>query len=148
MEEIIVRDIENYNIKFINGDLIITPKNDYIDKTDLKFIDLTKSIIIDCIVCYKNNNLITNKTNYIDILIEIWKLYNIAEIIQKTNFNISLKNEKNYKGYIWNELLGFSYIKENENKIFKEIINFIKFNDYNIDIKIKLHNNKIIFFKI
>ena len=42
MEEIIVRDIENYNIKFINGDLIITPKNDYIDEDDLKFIDLTK----------------------------------------------------------------------------------------------------------
>ena len=148
MEEIIVRDIENYNIKFINGDLIITPKNDYIDEDDLKFIDLTKSIIIDCRICYKNNNLITNKTNYMNILIEIWKLYNIAEIIQKTNFNISLKNENNYNGYIWNELLGFSYIRENENKILKEIINFIKFNDYIIDIKIKLNNNKIIFFKI
>jgi hypothetical protein len=148
MEEIIVRDIENYNIKFINGDLIITSKNNYIDETDLKFIDLTKSIIIDCRICYKNNNLITNKTNYMNILIEIWKLYNIAEIIQKTNFNISLKNENNYNGYIWNELLGFSYIRENENKILKEIINFIKFNDYIIDIKIKLNNNKIIFFKI
>ena len=148
MEEIIIRDIENYNIKFINGDLIITSKNNYIDETDLKFIDLTKSIAIDCRICYKNNNLITNKTNYMNILIEIWKLYNIAEIIQKTNFNISLKNENNYNGYIWNELLGFSYIRENENKILKEIINFIKFNDYIIDIKIKLNNNKIIFFKI
>ena len=148
MEESIVRDIENYNIKFINGDLIITSKNNYIDETDLKFIDLTKSIIIDCRICYKNNNLITNKTNYMNILIEIWKLYNIAEIIQKTNFNISLKNENNYNGYIWNELLGFSYIRENENKILKEIINFIKFNDYIIDIKIKLNNNKNIFFKI
>lgn len=148
MEEIIVRDIENYNIKFINGDLIITPKNDYINEDDLKFIDLIKTTIVSCRICYKNNNLITNKTNYMDILIEIWKLYNIAEIIQKTNFNISFKTENNYKGYIWNEFLGFSYIKENENKILKEIINFIKFNDYNIDIKIKLKNKKIIFFKI
>jgi len=148
MEEIIVRDIENYNIKFINGDLIITPKNDYINEDDLKFIDLIKTTIVSCRICYKNNNLITNKTNYMDILIEIWKLYNITEIIQKTNFNISFKNEKGYNGYIWNEFLGFSYIKENENKILKEIINFIKFNDYNIDIKIKLKNKKIIFFKI
>jgi hypothetical protein len=115
MEEIIIRDIENYNIKFINRDLIITPKNDYIDEDDLKFIDLTKSNIIDCRVCYKNNNLITNKTNYMNILIEIWKLYNITEIIQKTNFNISFKNENNYKGYIWNEILGLSYMQENEN---------------------------------
>ena len=83
-----------------------------------------------------------------DILFEIWKLYNITEIIQKTNFNISFKNEKYYKGYIWNEILGFSYIKENENKIFKEIINFIKFNDYTIHTQIKLNNNKNIFFKI
>ena len=89
MEEIIVRDIENYNIKFINGDLIITPKNDYINEDDLKFIDLIKTTIVSCRICYKNNNLITNKTNYMDILIEIWKLYNITEIIQKTNFNIS-----------------------------------------------------------
>lgn len=148
MEEIIVRNIENYNIKFINGDLIITPKNDYIDEDDLKFIDLSKSNIINCRVCYKNNNLITNKTKYMDILIEIWKLYNITEIIQKTNFNISFKNENNYKGYIWNEILGLSYIQENENKIFKEIINFIKFNDYTIHTQIKLNNNKIIFFKI
>mgnify|MGYP006413140217 CR=1 FL=1 len=148
MEEIIVRDIENYNIKFINGDLIITPKNDYIDEDDLKFIDLTKSNIIDCKVCYKNNNLITNKTKYMDILIEIWKLYNITEIIQKTNFDISLKNENGYTCYIFNKILGFSYIKKNENIIFKEIINFIKFNNYTIHAKIKLNNNKIIFFKI
>lgn len=148
MEEIIVRDIENYNIKFINGDLIITPKNDYIDEKDLKFIDLTQSTIICCRVYYKNNNLITNKINYMDILIEIWKLYNIPEIIQKTNFNILLTNKNDYKGYIWNELLGFSYIQQTENKIFREIINFIKFNDYNLDIQIKLNNNKIIFFKI
>jgi len=148
MKEIIVKDIENYNIKFINGDLIITSKNDYIDETDLKFVDLTKSNIIDSRVCYKNNNLITNNTDYIDILIEIWKLYIITKIIQKKIFNISFKNENTYKGYIWNELLEFSYICENENIIFKEIINFIKFNDYVIDIKIKLKNKKIIFFKI
>lgn len=145
MKEIIVRDIENYNIKFINGDLIITPKNDYIDENDLKFIDLTKSNIINCRVCYKNNNLITNKTNYMDILIEIWKLYNITEIIQKTNFKITFKNKN---GYIFNDFFGFYYIRENENKIFKEIINFIKFNDYIIHIQIKLNNNKIIFLLI
>ena len=148
MEEIIVRDIENYNIKFINGDLIITPKNDYIDEDDLKFIDLTNSNIIDCRVCYKNNNLITNKTSYMDILIEIWKLNNFTEIIQKTNFQISIKNENNSKGYIYEPLLNFSFVKENENIIFKEIINFVKFNDYIISIQIKLNNNKIIFFKI
>jgi len=148
MEEIIVRNIENYNIKFIDGDLIITLKNDYINEDDLKFINLVKSNIIDCRVSYKNNNLITNKTNYMDILIEIWKLYNFAEFIQKTNFQISIKNENGTKGYIYEPLLNFSFIKENENIIFKEIINFIKFNDYTIHTKIKLNNNKIIFFKI
>jgi len=56
-----------------------------------------------------------------DILIEIWKLYNIIEIIQKTNFNISFKNEK---GYICNEILGLFYIQEN--KIFDTIHTQIK----------------------
>lgn len=60
-----------------------------------------------------------------DILSEIWKLYNISEIIQKPNFNISLKINKITKVIFTMNYFHFLIYKKMKIKFLKKLLNLI-----------------------
>jgi hypothetical protein len=152
-----IENIENYTQEIINGTLILTPKHSkeiskeiYITEEELLKTNLSHSIILKCSIMNNKNNvneIITNKTKFFSILIDIWKTIPIQKILQNTTFNMKLTNEKGLNGYKWNPELKLSIQCKDSNNTLKEIINMIKINNYSFDIKIKLSNERILLFK-
>ena len=68
---------------------------------------------------------------------------NRKTILQNTKLNI-LREEKNDDGFKYYPKLGISIQGINSKLCLREIINIIKIQRYNINIKIKLQNNEIV----
>jgi hypothetical protein len=148
MSEIIrIPYIENYTQEIINGELILTPKKEYITEDEINRTILNSSKILNCIV--KNGEeIISEKTGYQPILNDIWYSMPTQKILQTTTFNMKLTNENGLKGYNWNPKLNLSIQGKNANKCMKEILNMIKLNNYSIDITFEIETKKIIRFKL
>lgn len=142
-----IPNIDNYISEVIDNVLILTPKNKVINEEEIFNFNYTKSIILECILKDKEN-IISNNKKYNSILIDIWSCMPTQKILQNTTYNFKLSNEKGLNGYIWNSKIGMSFQRKNSNGCLKEIINMVKFNNYKIEMKIKLENEKIIYFKI
>ena len=99
-ELICIPNIENYTQEIINGDLILTPKKMYITENELNMIQITHSSILECFI-NKGEEIISIKTSYQSILIDIWKSMPTQIILQTTTFNFKLTNENGKKGYTW-----------------------------------------------
>jgi len=141
-----IPNIQNYTPEIINGELILTPKKNYITEDELYMTKVKGSVIVDCVV--KGDDIISTATNYRSILVDIWKSMPVQKILQTTKFNFKLTNENGEKGYNWYPTINMSFQSKNAQETLKEIINMIKVNKYNIKISIKLETGKIIYFKI
>jgi len=147
MTEIVrIPNIEKYTQEIINGELILTPKENYITEDELNRSILNSSKILNCIV--KNGEeIISNKTKYRSILTDIWKSMPTQKIFQNTTFNFKLTNENNKDGYHWCNKINMSFQDKNANGMRDEILNMLNINNYNIEISIKLKTGKIIHFR-
>ena len=147
MTEIIrIPDIEKYTQEIINGELILTPKENYITEDEFNIILLNSSKITECIV--KNREkIISNKRKYTTILRDIWKSMPIQKILQTTNFNMKLTKEDGKNGYIWCQELKLSIQNKDSKYTMKEILNMVKVNNYSIKISIILETGQIINYK-
>lgn len=142
-----IPDINKYNITIENNELILTPIVKYriVSEIDIENINLCSSTIMNCNIM-NNEEIISNKTKYISILIDIFKSLPIQQIVQNTSINIILKDEKGNKGYKFYPELNISIQNKDANGTMKEIIKFVKLNNYKIEIYIKLNNLETIFF--
>ena len=147
MSEIIrILNIEKYTQEIINGELILTPKENYITEDEFNNILLNSSKILDCIV--KNGEeIISNRTKYKGILIDIWKSMPTQKILQTTTFNMKLTNEHGINGYNWCSELNLSIQNKDATYTMKEVLNMIKLNNYRIKISIRLGTGQIINYK-
>jgi len=146
MEDIIIKNIENYTQEIINGDLILTPKQYYITLDEFDITCFTKSTILYCEI--KNNyDIITNKQKYRSILTAIWKSMPTQKILQYTTFNFKLTDEKGINGYNWCSKLNMSFQNKDANNTISEIMKMIQLNNYTIQLKIKLNTERIIYYK-
>jgi len=147
MTEIIrIPNIENYTHEIINGELILTPKEIYISEDEFNRIILNSSKVLDCIV--KNGEeLISNKTKYNSILIDIWKSMPTQKILQTTTFNMKLTNQYGLNGYKWCPELKLSIQNKDSKYTMKEVLNMIKLNNYTILMTIRLATDQIIKYK-
>lgn len=147
MTEIIrIPDIEKYTQEIINGELILTPKENYITEDEFNIILLNSSKITECIV--KNREkIISNKRKYTTILRDIWKSMPIQKILQTTNFNMKLTKEDGKNGYNWCQELKLSIQNKDSKYTMKEILNMVKVNNYSIKISIILETGQIINYK-
>ena len=148
-----VANIENYRIEFINGDLILTPKQSYITQEELTQELLATSTINECIIINTQNDetISTFQKSYQSILINIWKSMPAQKILQTTSFNIKLTNEndENYvNGYKWYPEINMSVQAKDQYETLKEIIKLVKINNYSLNLSLKLSNNNIVSFKI
>lgn len=147
MTEIIrIPNIENYTQEIINGELILTPKEIYISEDEFNRIILNSSKILNCIV--KNGEeLISNKTKYNAILIDVWKSMPTQKILQKTTFNMKLTNQYGLNGYKWCPELKLSIQHKDSKYTMKEVLNMVKLNNYTILIVLRLATGQIIKYK-
>jgi len=151
-----IQNIQNYIIEYINGDLILTPKQQpiYITDDELKKMVVTWSTILECNI---NNvegvSISSGKTKYHPILLDIIKTFKqerkiMIEMIKKIKFNFKPTNEHGVNGYYWDDDLKLSIQHKCANATFKGIIRMVKIKKYTIKISIKLKtNDKIIHFK-
>ena len=148
MNEIIrIPNIENYTIEIINGELIATPKMQFITEHELTNIDLAHSNIKKCIIKRGVEIISIDKIYYRQICIDIWKSMPAQKILQETTFNFKLSNETGYNGYLWCEDINMSFQSKDAKKTIIEILKMIKVNNYYIDLIIKLQTGKIINYK-
>lgn len=148
MSEIIrIANIDKYTVEYINNELILTPKENYITEDEFDKTKLNSSKILNCIVKNKDN-IISNKLRYRSILDDIWISMNVSKMLQTTTFNYKLTNENGLNGYKWCPNLNLSIQCKDAKHTMKEILNMIKINNYSIKLTIQLETNKIIKFKL
>jgi hypothetical protein len=148
MTELIrIPNIENYIQEIINGELILTPKKQYMTENELNITQITHSTIEECLIKKEEVNISTN-TSYRSVLIDIWKSMPTQKILQTTTFNFKLTNENGEKGYRWCDDIRMSFQDKNATGTLKEIVNMVKVNKLTIKLSIKLETGRIVHFKI
>ena len=145
--QIRIPNIENYIQEIINGELILTPKKQYITENELIMTQIKHSTIEECLI-KKKEEIISTKKNYKGVLVDIWKSMPAQKILQTTTFNFKLTNENGEKGYNWCSDINMSFQNKEASKTLKEILNMIKVNNLTINLCIKLETGRIVYFKI
>ena len=148
MAEIIcIPNIADYTQEVINGNLILTPKKQYMTENELNMTQITHSAIKECIIKKEEATISTN-TSYRSVLVDIWKSMPTQQILQTTTFNFKLTNENGEKGYRWCDGICMSFQNKDANGTLTEIINMVKVNKFTIELSIKLETGRIVHFKI
>jgi len=147
MEVIRIPNIENYDQEIIGGILVLTPKKSYIEEFEFMRLSFKGSTILNCLI-KDNECLISDKKKYRQILVDIWKSMPTQKILQNTNFNFKLTDEKGEKGFKWCNEINMSFQGKDASGSIKEIINMIHLNKYKIDISIKSGEGNVYHFKI
>lgn len=144
-----IPNISDYHQEIINNELILTPIKKYISTEEFRRLNFGNSIIKECIIKNKNNNneIITEKTKYRPILIDIWKTIPAQKILQNTSFNIKLTDEKGEKGYQWCPEILMSVQSKSATETLMEILTFVEFCRYSFDISIQLDNGNLVNYK-
>ena len=142
-----IHNSENCALEIINGVLMLTPSNVFIIEEEFQKKDfLNDSIILQCEI--KNNEeIISKKTTYMGLLIDVWKTMSIERVIQTTKFTFSLKDESENNMLVWYEEINMYVATKDANNTFKELFNMININNYSITISIKLKEGRVIQFK-
>ena len=148
MTELIrIPNIENYTQEIINGELILTPKKQYMTENELNMAMITNSQIIECLI-EKEDEIISTNNKYRAVLVDIWKSMPAQKILQTSTFNILLTKENGAKGYKWCDDIHMSFQNKDARGTLKEIINMVKVNKLTIQLSIKLETGRIVHFKI
>ena len=142
-----IPNIENYTQEIINGELILTPKKQYMTENELNMTQITHSTIEGCII--KNEEpIISTNTSYRSVLVDIWKSMPTQKILHTTTFNFKLTKENGEKGYKWCDDISMSFQSKDARGTLKEILNMVKVNKFTIELSIKLETGRIVHFKI
>ena len=148
MTELIrIPNIENYTQEIINGELILTPKKQYMTENELNMTQIIHSTIEECIIKKEEENISTN-TSYRSVLVDIWKSMPTQKILQTTTFNFKLTNENGEKGYKWCDDIHMSFQNKDARGTLKEILKMVKVNKFTIELSFKLETGRIVHFKI
>ena len=149
MTELIrIPNIENYTQEIINGELILTPKKQYMTENELNMTPITHSTIEECVIKKEEENISTSKSCYRSVLVNIWKSMPAQKILQTTTFNFKLTNENGEKGYKWCNDINMSFQNKDATGTLREILNMVKVNKLTIKLSIKLETGRIVHFKI
>jgi hypothetical protein len=133
---ITIPNVNEYTLKFINSNLILTRIKPVITKEELLETDLRHSKITFC----KINDNILDVLTYRGLRNYIYERTNKQTIINNTILKI--KEEKiTDNGFKYIEKLHLSVQGANADRTLKEIINMIEINKFNLELKIKLFNN-------
>ncbi len=147
-EVIRIPNIDKYMQEIINGELILTPKKQYITEDELKKTEIKGSKIEDCIIKKKEENISTSRKSFRSVLINIWKIMSAQKIKDNTTFRLKHTDENGKKGYTWCGDINMSFQNKDAEGTLKEIIHMVKVNKLTIQLSIKLKTQRIVHFKI
>ena len=82
-----IPNITDYTQEIINGNLILTPKKQYITENEVNMTQITHSVIKKCIIKKEEVTISTN-ASYRSVLIDIWKSMPTQLILQTSTFNL------------------------------------------------------------
>lgn len=120
--------------------MILTKKKEKITLKELLKYDFKHSTIQSCEI----NNKKLDFTKYKPIIFYLYRILNNTDLIFE-NTNLNIKSEKKEdKGFDYLEELNISIQGVDSNKAIKEIYNMSKLGNIEINIKIKLENDKIV----
>ena len=142
-----IPNIANFTKEIIDGDLVLTPQKQYMTENELNMTQITHSKIEKCTI-KKGEEIISTKTSYRSVLIDVWKYMPTQKILKKTTFNLKLTDEDGEKGYCWCDDIRMSFQSKDSTGTLKEIVNMVKVNKMSIDVSIKLDTGRIVHFKI
>lgn len=136
-----------------NNDIITNNQEFTINElsNDIPF-SLTKSILLNTYL-KDNNTIISNKTKYKPILVDIFRYILLEKevsfntLASETSFNFKVPKQikdNNKRGYKLDKELNIYIQNKDSDNTFKEIIKLTKKYEYQIDLKIKLSNENII----
>ena len=139
-------DEENITDEILNEDDEILTEEDYLTDDELidDEIDYTSSSIEECKVVNKEGVLVSDNKKFRGILVDIWKTMEKQEILENTTFKFKNGNKRGVKGYNWLEEINMSFQNRDANATLKEIIYFVKINNYAIDLSITLRTGEAI----
>jgi len=140
---ITIPNIEDFTQQIINGNLILTRINPFIDELTLFQHNLRGSHLTLC----KINNLQIDIHKYKKLLIHLYSTTDTELILQHTILNI-LQEIKYDKGFNYYNQLALSIQGADATRTLKEIINIVRLKNYNMELKIKLTNDDILRFII
>lgn len=139
-ENIIISNIEKYNISFYKGNMILTRKKEKITFEDLKNYDFKHSNILICQI----NNIKLDFTKYTPIIFYIYCILNNTDLIIENSL-LNIKEGKiRTKGFKYMESLDISVQGADSNKTIQEIYHMAKLGNIETNIKIQLENETII----
>ena len=152
-----IPNITDYTQEIINGNLILTPKKQYITENEVNMTHITHSVIKKCIIKKEEVTISTN-ASYRSVLIDIWKSMPTQLILQTSTFNLlifififififKLTNENGEKGYKWCDDIQMSFQNKDARGTLKEILNMVKVNKFTIDLSIELETGRIVHYK-
>jgi hypothetical protein len=143
-EDITEEDITD-DEDLIEDDEILT-EEDYLTDDELidDEIDYTSSSIEECKVVNKEGVLVSDNKKFRGILVDIWKTMEKQEILENTTFKFKGGNKRGVKGYNWFEEINMSFQNRDANATLKEIIYFVKINNYAIDLSITLRTGETV----
>jgi hypothetical protein len=121
-----IHNSENCTLEISNGVLMLTPTNVFISEEEFQKNDfLNDSIILQCEI--KNNEeIVSKKTTYMGLLIDVWKTMSNQRVIQTTKFTFSSFNENENNMLVWYEEINMYVATKDANNTFKELLNMIK----------------------
>ena len=140
-----IENIADYVQSIDDGTLVLRQRKQY--TTDLDTASLIGSQIQECVVM-NGDTIITQKTKYLKIYIDLMVSLPAKKRFENTTFKFKDTDEKGLNGFVWIDKLNRSMQRKNAPGTMKEIINKIKANKYSLDMSIKLESGQLIYFKI
>jgi hypothetical protein len=139
-------DDEDITYENLIEDDEILAEEDYLTDDELidDEIDYTSSSIEKCKVVNKEGVLVSDNKKFRGILVDIWKTMEKQEILENTTFKFKNGNKRGVKGYRWCEEINMSFQNRDANATLKEIIYFVKINNYAIDLSIVLRTGETV----
>ena len=126
----LIKQDDNYILKLIKYKKIN-------NINQLKQYNFTKSVIIDVNI---NKEFYTEKKNYFQLLVKIYKIINSgSKIIKNSKLNVKTI-ELNDRGFTYIKALGISVQYADSNRTIYEIMHQLVQNNIEFDIKIQLQN--------
>ena len=142
-----IPNIQNYTIETVNEKLILTPIREYITQDELNKMPIAHSVILGCLIKKRGGEIISKKTSYRGVLVDILKVVLPKDILLKTTLNIKLTNENREKGYQWCDDIRMSFQNKDATGTLREILNMVRVIDFTIELSIKLKTGRIVHFK-
>lgn len=141
-ENIIISNIEKYEITFCDGNMILKKKRKtkMSQMEEIKKYNFRKSKILDCYI--DDLNIKLNK--YSLIIKYLYIKINNSELIKRNSLLNIVEGERNINGFRYLKKLNLSIQGVDANQAIKEIINISNICNIKIDFRIKLENDKII----